>query len=188
MTEISLHVLDIVENSTKAGAKLVRIGVAVDHTADSLTVTVDDDGAGMDEAQVARVTDPFYTSRTTRKVGLGVPFFKYAAEITGGTFCITSQKGVGTKVEARFVLSSIDCIPLGDIGATIFTLVICHQDTDFVYTYGCRGAEGMKAFTLDTRELREILGGVPFDEPDVSAYIKDYLRENKEEVDGQGPI
>ena len=180
MTEISLNILDVAENSTRAGASLVTIPVSADTAADRLTVIIDDDGCGMTEEQVAHVTDPFFTTRTTRKVGLGVPFFKYAAESTGGSFTIQSQPGVGTTVTAVFVLSHIDRMPLGDISSTIHTLVVYHPDTDFRYIYEYDG----KSFTLDTREFREILGDVPFDTPEISSYIMEYLTENKLETDG----
>ena len=180
MPEISLNVLDVAENSTRAGASLVRITVEADFEKDRLTITIADDGCGMTPEQVAQVTDPFYTSRTTRKVGLGVPFFKYAAESTGGSFSIDSEVGVGTTVTAVFVLSHIDRMPLGDITSTIHTLVVYHPETDFLYRYCFDG----HSFTLDTREFREILGDVPFDTPEISQYIKDYLTENKLEADG----
>ena len=183
MTEISLNILDVAENSTKAGATLVTITVEADFGADQLTVTIEDNGCGMTPEQVERVTDPFFTSRTTRKVGLGVPFFKYAAESTGGSFRIDSTVGVGTTVTATFTLSHIDRMPLGDISSTIHTLVVYHPETDFVYTYQVDDRE----FTLDTRELREILEGVPFSEPEVSQYIMEFLTENKSEVD-QGVV
>lgn len=180
MPEISLNILDVAENSTRAEAKLIRITVDADVPGDRLTVLIGDDGCGMTPEQVSRVTDPFYTSRTTRKVGLGVPFFKMAAESTGGSFAIRSVPGEGTEVTAVFGLSHIDRMPLGDISATIHTLILYHPDTDFVYTYRYNG----NSFTLDTREFREILGDVPFDAPEVSSYIMEYLTENKEETDG----
>ncbi|MDO4268863.1 MAG: ATP-binding protein [Eubacteriales bacterium] len=180
MPEISLNILDVAENSTRAGAALVEITVDADFKADRLTVIIRDDGCGMDPEQVSRVTDPFFTSRTTRKVGLGVPFFKYAAESTGGSFSIESRVGAGTTVTAVFVLSHIDRMPLGDITGTIHTLVIYHPETDFLYRYRYNGA----SFELDTRQFREILGDIPFDTPEISAYIKDYLTENKLETDG----
>lgn len=180
MTEISLNILDVAENSTRAGASLVTITVAADFLSDRLTVTIADDGCGMSEEQVARVTDPFFTSRTTRKVGLGVPFFKYAAESTGGSFTITSEVGVGTTVTAVFVLSHIDRMPLGDISSTIHTLIVYHPNTDFIYTYRYND----RSFRLDTREFREILGDVPFDTPEISDYIMEYLKENKTDTDG----
>lgn len=180
MTEISLNILDVAENSTKAGASLVTITVHADFPSDRLTVVIDDNGCGMTEEQVTQVTDPFFTSRTTRKVGLGVPFFKFAAESTGGSFTITSKPGVGTTVKAVFVLSHIDRMPLGDINTTVHTLVVYHPETDFLYRYQYND----RSFTLDTREFRQVLGDIPFDTPDISAYIMDYLNENKLETDG----
>ena len=178
MTELSLHVLDIAENSTKAKASLVTISVSVDTPSDRLVITIIDDGCGMTAEQVARVTDPFFTTRTTRKVGLGVPFFKMAAEATGGTFSISSVPDAGTTVRAEFVFSHIDRMPLGDMNATIHQLILMHQDCDFLYTYEFDN----RSFTLDTREVRAILEGIPFDTPEVSSYLKDYLSENEAHV------
>ncbi len=180
MTEISLNILDVAENSTRAKATLVEITVEANTEKDALRVEIKDNGIGMSEEQVAVVEDPFFTSRTTRKVGLGVPFFKQAALLTGGSFSITSKLGVGTCVEAVFGLSHIDRMPLGDITSTIHTLITFHTQTDFIYTY----IYNAKSFTLDTREMKEILGDVPFDTPEISAYIKEYLAENKIETDG----
>lgn len=175
-----MNVLDVAENSTRARASLVQISVEADTVRDRLTITIADDGCGMTPEQVAQVTDPFYTSRTTRKVGLGVPFFKYAAESTGGSFTIDSVVGTGTTVTAVFTLSHIDRMPLGDITSTIHTLVVYHPETDFLYRY----CYNDRFFELDTREFREILGGVPFDTPEISEYIKEYLTENKLDTDG----
>lgn len=180
MPEISLNILDVAENSTRAGASLVEISVDADTAADRLTVIIKDDGCGMTAEQASKVTDPFFTSRTTRKVGLGVPFFKYAAESTGGSFTIESQPGKGTTVTAVFILSHIDRMPLGDINSTIHTLIIYHPESDFVYRYSYNKA----SFTLDTREFKQILGDVPFHAPEISDYIMDYLTENKTETDG----
>lgn len=184
MTEISLNILDIAENSTRAGASLVTITVSVDTSADKLTVTVKDNGCGMTEEEVSQVTDPFFTTRKTRKAGLGIPFFKYAAESTGGSFSIESEPGIGTAVTAVFGLSHIDRMPLGDMNSTIETLITCHPVTDFLYIYRYDKA----SFELDTRDFREILGDIPFDTPEVSAYIKEFLSENKLETDGGAAI
>ena len=178
MTELSLHILDIAENSTRAGASLVQITVDVRLLADRIIITIADDGHGMNKEQLAAVTDPFFTTRTTRKVGLGVPFFKQAAECSDGSFSITSTVGTGTTVTASFCYSHIDRIPLGDLNSTIYTLITMHPDCDFLYTYRIDEA----SFVLDTRIFRELLDGIPFDAPDVSAYIKAYLSENEEEV------
>lgn len=180
LPEISLNVLDIAQNSIRAEADLIEIGVYIDRKADTLTVIINDNGCGMTAEQIAHVEDPFFTTRSTRKIGLGVPFFKMSAIITGGSFEITSEVKVGTKVKAVFVLSHIDRMPLGDINSTIHTLVTYNTNIDFVYTYEFDG----QSFVLDTRQMREILGGVPLDAPEVSEYIKEYLDENKKEADG----
>ena len=158
MPEISLNILDVAENSTRAQASRVEISVEVDTEADTLTITIADDGCGMTPEQVEQVTDPFFTTRTTRKVGLGVSFFKLAAELSGGTFQIASVPDEGTTVKAVFGLSSVDRMPLGDMTSTMHTLITMHEDTDFLYRFQI----DEDAFTLDTAEMREILGGVPF--------------------------
>lgn len=179
LPEISLNILDVAQNSIRAGAKLTEISVDIDTAADTLRVIIKDNGCGMTSEQVRRVTDPFFTTRTTRKIGLGVPFFKMAAENTGGSFSIESEVGKGTVVTASFGLSHIDRMPLGDMTFTVHSLVTLNCGIDFVYRYSVDG----RSFTLDTREFREILGGVSFDTPEVSAYIKEYLEENRAEVD-----
>lgn len=185
MPEISLNILDVAENSIRAEASLVEITVSVQPEEDMLTVIIKDDGCGMTPEQAVSVQDPFYTTRTTRKVGLGVPFFKQAAESTGGSFRIDSEKGKGTTVKAVFGLSHIDRMPLGDISSTIHTLIVFNGQIDFRYTY----EYGEKSFVLDTREMREMLGeGIAFSEPEVSAFIREYLEANKEETDGGADI
>jgi anti-sigma regulatory factor (Ser/Thr protein kinase) len=181
MPEIALNILDIAENSVRAGASLIEITVSVQFQEDTLTVVITDNGCGMTQEEKEMVQDPFYTTRTTRKVGLGVPFFKQAAESTGGSFRIDSEKGKGTAVTAVFGLSHIDRMPLGDISASVYTLIVFHEKIDFRYTYIC----GEKSFVLETREMRAMLGEeISFSEPEVSAFIKEYLEENKRETDG----
>lgn len=180
MPEISLNVLDVAENSIRAEASLVQILVTVDSERNQLEIQIKDDGKGMTQEQISKVTDPFFTTRTTRKVGLGIPFFKLAAEATGGSFQIESKVGVGTDVITVFQLDHIDRMPLGDINSTIHTLIVYNPQVDFLYRY----TYGQESFELDTRQMKEILGGVPLDAPEVSAYIKEYLDENKQETDG----
>ena len=180
MPEIALNVLDIAQNSVRAEASLIQISVDVDEAADTLTITIEDNGCGMTAQQTARVTDPFFTTRTTRKIGLGVPFFKMAAESTGGSFSIQSEPGVGTKVTAVFGLSHIDRMPLGDMNGTIYTLITFNTQIDFLYTY----TFNQRSFTLDTREFKNILEGVPLNNPEVSEYIRQFLNENSHEIDG----
>ncbi|MGB8455434.1 MAG: ATP-binding protein [Anaerocolumna sp.] len=179
MTELSLNVLDVVQNSIRANADFIQIRVEINSGQDRLTITISDNGLGMTAEQIAQVEDPFYTTRTTRSVGLGVPFFKYAAEITGGEFGIDSKPGRGTEVTAVFILSHIDRMPLGDMTSTIHALITLNTIIDFIYIYKV----DENSFTLDTRKFREILGDVPFDTPEVSSYIKEYLKENQLEVD-----
>lgn len=183
LTELSLNILDIAENSVRANASLIEITVQVESANDLLTITIKDNGCGMTSEQLSQISDPFFTSRKTRRVGLGIPFFKYSAEITGGQFTIESELNKGTIVTASFVLSHIDRMPMGDISSTIHNLVVYHPENDFVYCY----EYNQNAFTLDTRELRDILGDIPFNTPDVSNYIKSYLIENKQETD-QGAL
>ena len=185
MRELSLSVLDIAQNSISAGAALTRISVLTDTAADRLTIRITDNGCGMTPEQVASVTDPFFTTRTTRRVGMGVPLFKLAAEQTGGSLTIASEVGKGTDLTALFVPSHVDMTPVGDMNSTIAILIRLNPDIDFVYEYGIDG----RTFTLDTRELREQLGGeVPLDNEDVLAWIAEYLKENPDDIKNGGNI
>ena len=174
MQEISLNILDVAENSVKAGASLIEITVNEDIASNLLTVIIKDNGCGMSSEALKSVTDPFYTTRTTRRVGLGIPFFKMAAELTGGSFNIRSKKDEGTEVTAEFVYDSIDRMPLGDIAGTVTSLVQCNDSTDFVYSHIYNGEK----FIMDTREFREVLGDVSLSNPQVALFIKDYIVEN----------
>ena len=177
MKELSLNILDVAENSVKAGATLTQI--AIDETDELLTLKIIDDGCGMSEETVKAVTDPFYTTRTTRKVGLGVPLLKLAAEQTGGNFNIVSKSAEqyknehGTVVSASFNKNHLDFTPLGDVVSSVTTLIQGHPDTDFLFTHSFSG----KAVKLDTRELREVLGDVSLGEYDVIKWIEEYLKE-----------
>lgn len=176
MRELSLNVLDIAQNSIAAAAALIRIEVIENTAEKTLTIGIYDDGKGMTEEQVQSVLDPFYTTRTTRKVGMGIPLFKMAAEQTGGSLSIASKAGLGTNVKAVFKTDSVDFTPLGDMASTITTLVSMNTDRDFLYRHRVDDQE----FILDTAELREILGGVPLSEPSVIQWIREFLKENTE--------
>lgn len=180
MRELSLNILDVAQNSVRAEASLTEITVTEDQAGDSLVIEIRDNGKGMTQEQIEHVVDPFFTTRTTRKVGLGVPLFKMAAEQTGGSLRIESQTGAGTVVTARFHPSHVDMTPLGDINATVSLLIRCNPALDFCFTHRVNGRE----FTLDTRQLREILGGVPLDSPDVMEWIEGYLKEQTELIYG----
>ncbi|ROR31933.1 histidine kinase/DNA gyrase B/HSP90-like ATPase [Mobilisporobacter senegalensis] len=178
MTELSLNVLDVAQNSIRAKSSLIQITVSINTMQDQLLIEILDNGLGMSKEQLKKVEDPFFTTRTTRSVGLGIPFFKYAAQSTGGVFRIDSDPGKGTSVTAIFSLSHIDRMPLGDMTSTVHTLITFNTDIDFLYSYTVDN----KSFILDTREFRKILGDVPFNIPEISEYIKDFLRENQDEV------
>lgn len=180
MRELSLNVMDVAQNSIRAEAKLVAITVNESDKNDRLSISIEDNGCGMTEEQVNQVVDPFFTTRTTRKVGLGIPLFKLSAEQTGGSFDIKSQVGKGTVTKANYVKSHVDMTPLGDINSTIEILIRCNPDTDFVFTHSTDNG----SFTLDTRELREILGDVSLDTPDVLEWINQYLEEQTQIIFG----
>ena len=180
LPEISLNILDIAENSVKAGASCIEIGITILPEAHTLSLRIRDNGCGMNGEQLRQVTDPFFTSRTTRKVGLGIPFLKQAAELTGGSFSISSEPGQGTLVEALFRTDSIDCMPLGNAAESVYTLLLMHEEIRFLYRYQV----GEEAFTLDTEELREILGEeISYQEPEVAEFIRSYLTENSKQVE-----
>ncbi len=178
MQELSLNVLDVAENSVRANASLVQITVEEDTAADRLTIVIRDDGKGMTPEQVKTVIDPFYTTRTTRKVGLGIPFFRMAAQLTGGDLTIQSEVGKGTTVTATFGLTNIDRMPLGDMNGTIAALVQCNPSIDWVYTRRKDGRE----MVMDTRQFREILEDMPLDSPEVLRFLREYLAENTQEL------
>ncbi len=178
MRELSLHVLDIVQNSIAAGAGMVAVRIGEDRPAQRMTIVVEDNGRGMTAEQIERVTNPFFTTRTTRRVGLGVPLFKMAAEMTGGSFWIESQLGRGTRVTAEFCTSHLDMIPLGDMDSTVLTLIGCNPQLDFIYEHRVNG----RMLLLDTRQLKETLDGVPLDTPEVMAWIGDYLKEQRQTI------
>ena len=179
MKEISLNILDIAENSVKAGASLTEITVTEND--EQLTLTVRDNGCGMTAQTLKAVTDPFYTTRTTRKVGMGLPLLKMEAEQTGGKFAITSKaeseypEDHGTEVTAVFNKKHIDYTPLGDVASSIVTLIQGHPDTDFLFAHTC----GSKSVTLDTRELRAVLEDVPLNSYEVLSFINNFLREEE---------
>lgn len=149
MEDISLHILDIVENSIVAKAKRIEIRVIEDIEENLFIVEIEDDGEGMDEATVQRVLDPFFTTRTTRKVGLGLPMLAQSAKESGGNIEISSQAGKGAKVKATFQYNHPDRRPLGDMKATLMTLISSHPEIDFLYEY----KSGEEVLRLDTRDI-----------------------------------
>lgn len=181
MEEISLHVLDIVENSLSASATLIKVIVDENTALDVLSIVIEDNGKGMSKEFLSKVTNPFVTTRTTRNVGLGIPLFMQGAKQAGGDFIINSELGKGTRICATYKLSHIDRPPIGDMSGTIQALVICNPDIDFEYIRKYDENE----FVLDTRKLREVLGSeVPLNSPMVQEWIREYLHEGEDELFG----
>ena len=175
MKEISLNILDIAKNSVAAGADIVTVAVDTD-SAGIMTVEIIDNGRGMPPEVLENAANPFYTTRQTRKFGLGLPFFKMAAELAGGTFAIessTTGENRGTRVRATFDTKRLDCMPMGDIVSTVFTLVAGSPETRFVFS----DTSPSRKIFLDTAEMKSVLGEVPIDHPSVQLWLREYLRE-----------
>ena len=179
MRDISLHILDIAENSIRAGASLISISIRMDLCRDTLSVEIDDNGCGMSREMLERVKSPFTTSRTTRKVGLGIPLFAAGCENTGGNLDIWSQPGIGTKLTAVYRNSHIDRPPLGNLAETVCMLTLMNPEIDFVFT-----AQKDETFGYDTREIKMTLNGLPITQPEVVKFIGEYLSEGTEQVFG----
>lgn len=181
MRDISLHILDIAQNSLSAGSSLIAIEVAAVKERDNLKVVITDNGCGMSQETLGRVRSPFTTSRATRDVGLGIPLFAASCESAGGALKITSRPGEGTRLCATLVLSHIDRPPLGDIAQTVAMLAVTNPQTDFLLD----ARQDEKAFKFDTRRVKQTLGQeVPVTQPDVSAFIQQYLQEGIRQVFG----
>lgn len=171
--DISLFILDIVQNSIRAESKNIEIIINENKKENTLLISIIDDGKGMDEKALKKVEDPFYTTRTTRKVGLGIPLLKLSAEMTQGKFEIKSQKGVGTKIFVEYQYEHIDRPPLGDVTETIITLIMLNSDVDFLYKY----IYNRKEFLLCTKEVKKILDGANINDFKIIDWIKDYINE-----------
>ena len=174
MQELSLNILDIAQNSIKAGATLVRIEIEIDRAKNGMRIAVIDNGCGMDEATLERVVDPFYTTRTTRKVGLGIPMMQENAEKTGGKLNIRSTEGEGTELTVTLDTKHIDCLPLGDLSGTLLSLILMHPDRpDFHF----HGASPQGQCDVDTREIRQAAGNLPLNEPAIAAWLQEAIHE-----------
>lgn len=178
MRELSLHILDIVQNSLEAGAHHITLEITESHCQNRLTIRIQDDGKGMDKQTAERVMDPFFTTRKTRQVGLGLALFKAAAERCNGKLEIKSQPGVGTEVTADFQLNHIDRPPLGDIKSTVLSIVLANQQVDLHYIHQVDN----RRFELDTEAIRSELDGVPLTEPKIRQWLEDYLQQNLDEL------
>lgn len=183
MREIALHLLDIAENSVAAESKNISIHVHEDLLHDRLSACVIDDGRGMDAATVQQVQDPFYTTRTTRKVGLGIPLLKLAAEQADGAFSLQSEPGKGAWVEAEFRHSHIDRMPLGDLASTFLTLLIGHPQIDWTFLYRVTDPnQHSRDFLFESAELKSELGDISLTEPEVLTFLRGVFEEGIEAV------
>ena len=171
MKELSLHILDIAENSVNAGATKIEISVNENLNKDELIIKITDNGKGMSAEKMKNLADPFITSRTTRKVGLGIPFLKAAAEACEGSFEIRSEIGVGTEVEVHFKHSHIDRMPLGDLKGTWLNLLIGYPKVHWVLDY----AVNLNTYRFDDLPIKEVLDGVPLSDPQVIGYLKNEI-------------
>lgn len=179
MKDLSLHILDIVQNSISAAADLIEIRAEESFADDLVSITIRDNGYGMEQELVEKITDPYTTSRTTRKVGLGLPLLKQNAEQAGGGISISSAPGTGTTVTATFLACHPDTPPWGDLAGVIILLVSANPSIDFLYFHRSKSGE----YIFDTREVKSVLDGVPVNDNDVRRFLKDMIIENLMEID-----
>ncbi len=183
--DLSQHILDIVENSITAGATLVYLDIVEDPAANQMVIAVRDNGRGMAPEMLIQVADPWVTTRTTRKVGLGIPFLKQTAEMCGGNFKVESKPRHGALIQATFALDHIDRPPLGDLIGTLLCIVVGNSQLDLVYDHRV----GEQAFTFRTREIRDILGAdVPLSDPDVLGFIRNALAEGLSSIESRAGV
>jgi anti-sigma regulatory factor (Ser/Thr protein kinase) len=183
MRELALHILDVVENALEADARNIELIVLEDYATDRLTITVRDDGRGMDAETVLRVRDPFYTTRTTRHVGLGIPLLNAAAERCAGGLDIQSTPGKGTTLTATFQHSHIDRAPLGDMPGTLMGILLREQGFDLSYAHQIRVGVCTHTFELDTRQIRQQLGDVPLATPAVRRWLGEYIAQGERGIE-----
>ncbi|MHB1452527.1 MAG: ATP-binding protein [Saccharofermentanales bacterium] len=172
--------MDIIQNSIAAGAGNISISVNADRTGDLLSMEISDDGCGMDPVMLSKVTDPFTTTRTTRKVGLGLPLFKEACETAGGRFVIHSALGTGTRVVAEMAISDMDRLPLGDFGDTYFVLMLNNDRINYFLEF--KAADRIFSLDISTEKKRRAeLGSNEFE---TALYIRDLIEEEKKVIFG----
>jgi len=168
MEDLSLHILDIAENSVAASADKIEIQITEDIKKDLLSIEIFDNGSGMDEETTKKALDPFYTTKTVRRFGFGLSLLSEAAKAANGSFSIESKKGEGTKIRATFQHSHIDRQPMGDIGQTIIMLILGNPEVDLIYVH----KKNNHKYSLDTREIKAQLGDIPINSPKVIKIIR----------------
>jgi hypothetical protein len=174
LRELSLHILDIVENGITAGADCIEIVVDESRSEDRLKIVIRDNGRGLPAEKLSKLTDPFVTTRTTRRVGLGLPLLAAAARRCEGDLVVATETDKGTEVTATFRYSHIDRAPLGDVAATLSTLIMGNPEVDFVYTHIVDGRD----FIFDSREVRKELGDIALTDPVVIYHLTQSIRES----------
>lgn len=178
MNNLSMHILDIVQNSISAKATLIEICINENLEANIFNLLIKDNGNGMDSDFLEQVTDPYTTTRTTRKVGMGIPLLKQSAEQSGGYIKVNSEKQIGTTIQATFKHDHIDRPPLGDCAGTIVLLVAANPDIDFKYVHSVNN----KKYEFDTCEVKEILDDVRINDPKIRGILKEMITENLNEI------
>ena len=171
--DLCFHLVDLVQNSVAAGARTIRVSVREQAAGDCLTLEVADDGRGMDRQTLLKVQDPFFTSKSFKKVGLGIPLLKATAEACRGQFRIASRPGQGTRVRARLQRSHVDCPPLGDLGETLLSLLVSLDKVDLRFSYSNELGE----FSLASADIRRQVGDLHFSHPEVYQFLRSYIRE-----------
>lgn len=174
MKDLSLHILDIAQNSIVAGATEITISIREELQTNRFVIEVKDNGRGMSPEVLQRVADPYYTTRSTRKVGLGIPLLKQNAEVAGGSLSLSSQPGEGTTLVATFGHNHIDRPPLGDIAGVVVLLAGANPETRFTYVHKVEN----KQYVFDTREIAEVLEGLPLSDASVARLLKELINEN----------
>lgn len=178
MLELSMHILDVAENALEAGATRIEISIGEDLEADRLTIRIADNGRGMSEEFLKRVLDPFITTRTTRRVGLGLPLFAAAAKWCNGDFDMQSKEGEGTVVTAAFQHGHIDRAPLGDIKSTLLSIILAAPEVDLRYSHRVGG----EVFEFDTAEICHQLEDVPLSHPKVREWLAEFIAEGEQRI------
>lgn len=184
MKELALHLLDLAENSVSAGASVVEISVHEDVPADLIQLEIQDNGRGMDHLTATRAVDPFHTSRTERKIGLGLPLLKAAAEAADGELRLETAPGTGTTIQIHFRRSHIDRMPLGDLSGTFLTLLIAHPEVSWRFNYSAQTAIDAppKVFYFDDQPIKETLADIELCEPVVLGYLRTLFNDNIQAV------
>ena len=181
MNDISLHIIDIIQNSLSAGAERITLTVEENIPSDFLTITIEDNGKGMNRETVQRLEDPFYTTRTTRRVGMGIPLYKQSALQSGGGLSVSSEEGKGTIVKAWFGYSNIDRPPLGDVANSFVLMVSANPQIHFILRYVFNESE----YIFDSKEVAEVLGDISLSDVRVIKMVEEMIKENLKELKGE---